>query len=91
MKLRDIAQGWVNFIIQPDDLKELGRTRLEICDSCPHKKQMNSLGAMLVGAINEQGSTYLCGLCGCPLAAKSVSSGSECPLGKWPTLDRSSY
>lgn len=91
LPLKEIAKGWVNFVIQPDDLKALAAERLEICDACPHKKQLNSVGQAIITTINSQASTYLCDICGCPLAAKSINSGSPCPLGKWPMLDRSSY
>lgn len=91
MKLTEIARGWANFVIQPDDLKALAAKRLETCDTCPHKRQMNSAGAFLITTINSQASTFICEKCGCPLAAKSINSGSTCPLGKWPMLDRTSY
>lgn len=91
MKLTEIARGWANFLIQPNDVQALAKERLSICDACPFKKQLTSLGAVIISTLNDQASTFLCSKCGCPLAAKSVNPGSECPLGKWPMLDRSSY
>lgn len=91
MKLVEIAQGWVNFIIQPNDIKQEATKRLAICDGCPRKRQLDNLGNLIITTINSQGNTYVCELCGCPLAAKTMSPNTSCPLGKWKEMDRNSY
>lgn len=91
MKLLEIAQGWVNYAIQPTDIKAEGAKRLAICDGCPHKRQLDGLGNLIITSINSQGNTFVCGLCGCPLAAKTMSPKSTCPLGKWGEMKRDSY
>lgn len=91
MKLIEIAQGWVNYVIQPNDIKAEGAKRLAICDGCPRKRQLDSLGNLIITTINSQGNTFVCELCGCPLAAKTMSPNNECPLKKWGKMSRASY
>lgn len=91
MKLVDIAQGWLNYAVQPNDIKAEADKRLSICDGCPRKRQLNSLGTTIIQGINQSGSIYVCELCGCPLAAKTMAPNTTCPLGKWGKMKRESY
>lgn len=50
--------------------EELSATRMEICNSCEHKKPSEIIGDR-------------CGLCGCVLKFKTKSVDSTCPDGKW--------
>jgi hypothetical protein len=80
-QLVEIAKGWTNLVT--DHNRELALSRLEICDGCEHKRQLNSAGTLILNAINSKNSTYYCAQCGCPLAALTRVAESECKAGKW--------
>ena len=63
-----IKEGRPN--VSPDQYQE----RLEICDTCTHKK---------VGTHNDT-----CGLCGCKIALKAKWATTECPdkPTRWPEI-----
>lgn len=44
--------------------------RMDICQACPN-------------AMAGRTRKYLCGLCGCVIAAKVRLPGAKCPAGKW--------
>jgi len=68
-KLEEILSGWKN-LIKKDPLVEIeAKRRAKICSDCPSAR-------VKVGVLK-------CNECGCPLAAKTRSMGSECPLKKW--------
>lgn len=92
MELVHIAQGWYNFITGNPEVKQLMTRRLAICDKCPHKTQISPLGKILIKALNRKASTYICGLCGCPLSGLAAAPGKQCKAGKWgPASPSSSY
>jgi hypothetical protein len=91
-KLHQIAQGWYNFVHGSPEVKQMMDSRLRICETCPNKRVLNSLGQLIVKAIDDAGSVYYCGGCGCPLAGKTASPEASCPLQKWgPHTDQSYY
>ena len=57
--------------------------RLAICDGCPHKVQISPLGQRIIQAINQSASTFVCGVCGCPLAGLTASPNASCKKGRW--------
>lgn len=84
-KIDQILTGWGNyvkshFVELAPELKAEGQKRLEICDPC----NMRDRGTCSTG---RQGAHVVTGKltkgCGCRLAAKALSPGSVCPLGKW--------
>lgn len=89
--LSQIARSWFKFIEGDAYTKLLMARRLAICDTCEHKKEINSLGRLLIQAINDEASTFQCGRCGCPLAGKTAEPMNECPLGKWKNTGEQSY
>lgn len=83
--IEQILTGWGNYIkshfVELDpELKAEGQKRLEICDPC----DMRNGGTC---STQKQGIHVVTGKkvngCGCRLAAKALSPGSVCPLGKW--------
>ena len=68
-KVREISEGWKNLLIMDKNVEETAMKRAEICAACP--KFSKKLGVPT------------CAECGCPLAAKTRSTLSECPLKKW--------
>jgi hypothetical protein len=83
--IEQILTGWGNYVkshfveLSPE-LKAESQKRLEICDPC----SMRDRGTCSTG---KQAKHVVTGKmmkgCGCRLAAKALSPGSVCPLGKW--------
>lgn len=82
MNLLHIAQGWKNVMTSANP--NLALQRLEICDSCPNKRQLSPAGAWLLSKLNAESSVFYCAACGCPLASKATVKGEKCPNGLWP-------
>lgn len=83
--IEQILTGWGNymkshFVELDPELKAEGQKRLEICNPC----DMRNGGTCSTG---RKGKHVVTGImtsgCGCRLAAKALSPGSVCPLGKW--------
>lgn len=72
MKIRNIIQGWRNFILDLfSDIryhKEFTE-RMEVCKQC------------------EDNMAGICKHCGCILKAKTKAEDEECPTGKWNRID----
>ena len=79
MNLFNIAKSWYEFQKGTQETRILMDKRLAICEKCPHKEQLSSIGKILVTSVNEQGSLYRCGICKCPLAAKTAHPQNTCP------------
>lgn len=83
--ISQILTGWGNlvkshFVDLPEDLKSLSEQRLIVCNGCPMRAggtcDPRKEGKHVVTGELKSG-------CGCRLAAKALSPGSSCPLGKW--------
>ena len=84
-QLEQIFTGWGNYIkshfvdLSPE-LKKESEKRLKICHTCDMRNggtcSTQRMGKHVVTGELKRG-------CGCRLAAKALSPGSECPLGKW--------
>jgi hypothetical protein len=92
MKLIEIAKAWHKVITGniTEEEKRLATERLEACDKCSYKIQLDSVGAFVVAHLNSPDNTFYCGECGCPLAAKVVST-KLCGLKKWPEQQTEDY
>ena len=62
-----IIEGWKNHLT--GKIPEFSELRYETCMSCEHKKQ-------IVGG-------YICGICKCPLKAKTKVADEVCPANNW--------
>ena len=71
-ELKEIYQGWKNYITNNPEMEKVSDERLKKCIEC-NKNSTNGQIKMI--------ST--CEECGCFLVAKSYSKNSKCPLGKW--------
>lgn len=91
MKLIEIAIGWYNYAHGGSYIKNLMEKRLSICDGCPNKKQLSATGVIIVKLINEEGSMFQCGLCGCPLSALTANPASACKDNKWKPAGEESF
>lgn len=82
--LTNIAQGWFNYIEGSPETKQRMYKRLQICDGCEFKVEMDAFGKALVQSINSKSSTFKCGKCNCPLSAAAASPHKKCDMGLWP-------
>lgn len=69
-KLTEIIEGWKNVVFTDAEIELLSDERMKICNGCPHKE---------INLLNID----ICGLCHCPLIAKTRSPESKCPESKW--------
>jgi len=84
-QISQIFTGWANYVKDRFDaldpaVKELSEARLLHCDSC-HMRTTHKCDPKKVGTHVKTGQ-QIHG-CGCNIAAKTMSPGSSCPLGKW--------
>jgi len=74
-KIQEIFTAWGISFNPNSEQSELASKRIEICNSCEHKKQ---------NAIFKN----VCELCGCALKAKIFTPvKGACPAGKWDIVD----
>ena len=83
MNLVNIAEGWAFFIQADIHTQQLMLYRLNICNGCDQRIELDYLGKTVITAIDSTASVFKCKKCSCPLATKTASPGSACPLGKW--------
>lgn len=79
MELFAIVKGWYSFLHGDPVGRALMEKRAKVCDTCPHKRQMSTLGKWILSAVNEKSNTFYCGLCGCPLEGKLRELSQQCP------------
>lgn len=85
MKFSDILEGWANVVkdrfgaLDPHT-KQLSAKRLVLCNSCDIRTgntcDPRKSGEHVVTKELRKG-------CGCNISAKTLSTNSKCPLGKW--------
>ena len=81
--IKQILEGWANYVESSKYTKKMMEYRLEICMKCPFKEKMGTVMTTVVQAIHEDGSVYKCSKCNCPLASATASPTKKCPEGKW--------
>jgi hypothetical protein len=77
-----IFEGVLNSIFIKDEIEKIAASRLRICEACPLIDREGS-------KCFAPGTQPCCGECGCKLAWKTRSLGSECahPDGsRWPAI-----
>jgi len=84
-KINEILDGWGNLIKDQfntldSDIKSLSEERLEICNDCDLRS--GNMCSPLKYGIHVETQEIKSG-CGCNLSAKTLSTWSKCPLGKW--------
>ena len=86
MSIRDIKEGWLNFIMikmlnkknVPDHLVKYIDDRFVKCIKCPFLKNKP-------GKKSKISITY-CGKCGCVFPALILAYRKKCPIGKWNSI-----
>jgi len=72
---RAILEGVANSVIKSQEVEEVAKLRLTICDSCSEKS--TDCAALI---------KTCCAVCGCSLEFKSRSMQSSCPKNYWPAV-----
>jgi len=89
-KYTEIVEGWGNFLFPNKKVEYEAKMRAILCGECtlynagicnPLKKGKAIRDFTYRGEQRKQGEEY--GGCGCPIATKTRSMSSSCPLGKW--------
>ena len=78
--IKDILDGWENFVNQKEVSERLARQRAEHCKKCTNLKKGGLLSFVNDDIKEIQG--FYCNLCKCPLSAK-LRSNSNCPINKF--------
>jgi len=89
-QISQIFTGWANYVKDRFDaldprVKELSESRLKSCDVC-HMRSGLKCDPKKQGKNIKTGNTV--NGCGCNIAAKTMSPGSSCPLGKWENIQQ---
>lgn len=83
-KFLRIAEGWKNVVFKSPLVEKLAQVRAKICSDCPHAVESSWL--QTVGEYIKEIKGLKCGLCNCPLSAKTRSVKEGCaqqPNPKW--------
>jgi len=78
--LKEIINGWKNYLDKSDVTEVKAKYRAIICAGCPHARQGKIL-TFINDSLKEIEGAY-CNICKCPLSAK-VRSNDICPQHKW--------
>lgn len=77
-KLKNILNGWSNYVFQSPEIEKLAKDRAVHCSTCP--LNVNNTCSKKTTVLHD--NTLTSG-CGCPLAGLLRSEESKCVLGKW--------
>ncbi|TXK78694.1 hypothetical protein [Mesonia sp. K4-1] len=80
--IKDILNGWKNYVVPDAIIDQEAEVRAEICASCPFAKK-GKFSAMLRDYKFHEIEGHYCGKCKCPLSPKVRSKNEKCPLNKW--------
>jgi hypothetical protein len=79
INLKKIVKAWITAANPTPSQKDLAEKRMEICNTCEHKKVLSS----------KLDITITCGKCGCPLSKKIFTMENDsCPLNKWLEVEK---
>lgn len=81
MNIKNILNGWQNFISRSEVTEQLAEKRAEICAFCPQLKEGKVLAFIKDDLKEIQG--HYCNICKCPISAKIRSELETCELNKW--------
>lgn len=81
IKIKNILNGWGNFIEKSEVTETVAESRAKICATCFECKE-GKLLALIKDDLKEVEGHY-CALCYCPISAKIRSINERCPLSKW--------
>lgn len=81
MKIKNILNGWHNFIDKSEVTEAMAEKRALQCVKCSECKE-GKLLALIKDDLKEIQGHY-CALCYCPVSPKIRSELETCPLNKW--------
>jgi hypothetical protein len=81
MDIKNILNGWQNFISKSEVVEKLAEDRAGHCISCVELKEGRLL-VFIKDDLKEIEGCY-CSICTCPISAKIRSKKETCPLKKW--------
>lgn len=76
--IKEIAEGWANMAFKKEHVERIAVVRRNICNTCEHISIKHETSRPDVHCVK----------CGCPLATKTRSLDSGCPIGKWSKIPR---
>lgn len=68
-KVNEILDGWKNVMLPDGNIEGIAKQRMETCKTCKYRETKFGIN--------------VCGVCNCPLIAKTRSLDSGCPKQKW--------
>jgi hypothetical protein len=81
MNVKNILNGWQNFIAKSEVTEDLAVQRALNCVDCVELKKGGLLSFINDDLKEIQG--HYCNICKCPLSAKLRSLNEKCPLNKF--------
>lgn len=81
MNIKNIINGWQNFILKSEVTEQLASDRALECIGCEHAKKRKLIAFIKDDFKEIEG--YICNLCKCPLSAKIRSISEKCDIDKW--------
>lgn len=93
-KLKSIINGWNNLVFPSQAIETIAISRALKCSECPHIEESKWVEAIVdtiskSKTITKKGS--VCGLCKCPIEAKTRSLLESCPDKRWEENVGNSY
>ena len=82
MNIKNILNGWQNFISKSEVSEQLASDRALECIGCEHAKFKKSIEVFIKDDFKEI-EGYICNLCKCPISAKIRSVNEKCDIDKW--------
>jgi len=73
--VNEIFPGWTNLVKEVPHLEQMALDRMSICMACDYIKKHPTL------------KHNYCGKCGCPVAPKSWSQLTSCPMMFWTKME----
>ena len=82
MNIKNILNGWENFLSKSEVTEKLASDRALECIGCEYAKHSKAIEVFVKDDFKEI-EGYVCDLCKCPISAKIRSVNETCPISKW--------
>lgn len=95
-KLKSIISGWNKLVFPSQTIETIAISRALKCSECPYIEQSKWVEAIVETVSKSSRKTKVkkgsvCGICKCPIEAKTRSLLEKCPEGRWEENVVSSY
>jgi len=78
LKVRNIVDGWWNYLNKNDSTKSVVKERAKTCAKCPDIKKGGDILRVLIKDKLKEIEGFTCGRCNCPLSAKIRTQEKSC-------------